>query len=104
MLNFKEAIKHVTGENRPKRAYEWMERFIEAAPAKDKKFLKNWFANQNQMRWSVADFYRPYFAEWKRDEKKRSARISSLRDKPTLRLKKESKELIKAVIREGQQH
>jgi len=51
-LNFEEAIKHITGENRPKRAYEWIERFIEAVPTRyddDKKFLKNWFANQNQM-------------------------------------------------------
>jgi hypothetical protein len=84
-LNFEEAIKHITGENRPKRAYEWIERFIEAVPTRyddDKKFLKNWFANQNQMHCYVADFYRPYFAEWKRDEKKRSARISSFRRKP----------------------
>jgi hypothetical protein len=84
-MNFKEAIKHITGEklrDHPKRAEDWMKRFIEAAPAKDKKFLKKWHANQDDLDWFVADFYRIHFNRWKKEEKSRSARISSFRRKP----------------------
>jgi hypothetical protein len=89
-MNFNQAVKHITGEKRFYRrddygALGWMKRFIEAIPTKysnDKKFLKHWFANKNDLDGIVADFYRGFFAQWKREEKSRSARLSSLRAKP----------------------
>jgi len=100
-LNFKDAAKHITGEKRPERASKWMERFIKAAPRNDKKFLKKWFANQHDMTWNFADWYRIHFAQWKREEKSRSAKASGRCAKPRTKLKKESDDLINTVIREG---
>ena len=81
-MNFKEATKHITGEKlRAKRAEEWMKRFVEASPANEKKFLKK-CASEDHIAWNVADFYRIHFNRWKKEEKSRSARISSMRHKP----------------------
>jgi hypothetical protein len=101
-MNFMQALTRITREERPKRAKEWMKRFIEASPAKDKKFLKNWFSKKDDLDSFVAFFYQGFFAKWKKDEKSRSARASSLRRKPRLRLKKESEDIIEDVIRGGQ--
>ena len=82
-----------------------MERFIEAIPTKaadDKKFLKNWFARKDDLDQTVAAFYRGFFVQWKKEEKSRSARFSSLRRKPRLGLKKESEDIIEDVIRGGE--
>ena len=85
-MNFHQALIHITREKRPKRACEWMKRFIQAIPTKyaeDKKFLKTWFTNQDHMTWLLADFYRSYFAPWKTEEKSRSAKTSRQhRNKP----------------------
>jgi hypothetical protein len=109
-MNFKQGVKHITGKKRFYRrdgygALGWMERFIEAIPTKysdDKKFLKHWFANKDDLDRSVADIYRSFFAQWKKEEISRSARYSGSCPPKSDRLKKESKDLIKTVIRDGQ--
>jgi hypothetical protein len=104
-MNFKQALTLITREKRQPRALHWMERFIEAIPTKaadDKKFLKKWFTKKDDLDRSAAFFYQGIFARWKREEKSRSARLSSLRRKPRLRLKKESEDIIDDVIRGGE--
>jgi len=104
-MNFKEALKYITGEKRLKRAEEWMKRFIEAIETKyaeEKKFLKKWFASQNDLDLGVAGFFRLLFIKWKKEEKSRSAKASGQHPKRRTHLKKESEDLIKTVIREGQ--
>ena len=100
-MNFTQALTHITREKRQKRAIEWMKRFIEASPAKDKKFLKNWFTKEDDLDAFVVFFYQGHFATWKKEEKSRSARASSRGRKPRLRLKKESEDIIEDVIRGG---
>jgi len=83
-LNFKEGLKYITGENRLKRAEEWMKHFIEARPAAapHQKLLKKWFAEKNDLHLFAAGFFCLSFIKWKKEEKSRSARVSSLRRKP----------------------
>jgi hypothetical protein len=92
-MNFEDAVRHITRRERLNKhvkgkecgALEWIQRYIEAIPTKysaDKKFLKQWLANKNDLPEDVADFYRGFFAEWKKEEKSRSARLSSLCAKP----------------------
>jgi hypothetical protein len=75
-MTFKEALKHITGEKRPKRAAQWIERFIAGCPDDDKKFLKDWYRNKGNLDLMVADLYRSFFAEWKKEEKSRTAKKS----------------------------
>src|SRR5207247_2110193 len=99
-MNFKKTVECITaGKFPPKRAINRMERFAEAAPANDKKFLKKWLTNRDDMDPIVADFYRSEFTRWWKEEKSRSARHSSGFRKPRTRLKKESDEIIETVIR-----
>jgi hypothetical protein len=83
-LNFEEALKHITGEKRPKRAQEWMKRFKEASPAEEKKFLEKWFTEKNDLHPFPADLIRITFNRWKKKEKSRNAKKSGQHRKPRL--------------------
>ena len=82
-MPFKKAIKLITGEKQhPGRALDWMERFIAAAPANDKKFLEEWISKRGNLDRMVADFYRDFFADWKKEERSRSAKGSRSKRNP----------------------
>ena len=114
MKNFTEALKHITGEklhHLKERARPWMKRFIAACPADDRKFLEDWYNKEADMDNDVADFYRGFFIEWKREEKSRTAKHSRskrgrVKRKDDKRLnprlnKQKNKAVIAAVIREA---
>jgi hypothetical protein len=82
--DFKEALKHITGEelHLKERARPQMERFIAASPANDRKFLEDWYNKEGNLDPTVANIYRFSFNQWKREDKSRSAKKSrSMRGK-----------------------
>ena len=84
-MNFTQALKHITGEKRKlKRARDWMQPFIKAWPAKERKSLQNWYAKEADLDKFAADLYRDSFVAWKKKEKSRSARNSRRHRKPRL--------------------
>jgi hypothetical protein len=103
MMNFNETVKHITGKKGKKfrlsRGLQWIERFIEAAPAKDKKFLRDWFNNKGNLDRIIADFYRGHFINWQKEEKSRTARKSRSRHKVHKRTDEEQKKLFRDVER-----
>jgi hypothetical protein len=71
-----------------------MKRFIKAAPADDKKFLKKWHANQDDLDWSAADLYRFFFNGWKRKEKRSAVPGKGIAEETSLKMEAAQKRKI----------